>query len=382
MADSDPHPHAHAHAQGSAGAASGRPTLPSEFNHGVMNQSQGLHAHGAQRGHHDAHRRGHSHGHSHRHPHGPSENTSSRALLFGIALNGAFATFEFATGWMVSSTALKADALHNFGDVAGLVLAWAGLLATRKKPNARHTYGWRRGTIVAAFFNALLMLLAMGWLAAEAFERFASPVPTDGYVMMLVAGMGIFVNGVTAWMLKPGSDRDLNLKGAYLHMITDALVSLGVVVAGLLVMFGGWVWADPLTSLLITVVVFVGTWRLFRQSLHLMFDGVPESINMDHLRQTLLSMPGITHVDDLHVWALGTTQSALTAHLVAPLGTSGDEFLRQAVRTLQEQHGIAHVTLQITRNHLGMSCQPPQRGEVRSSDAPPVRPEPLRGASA
>lgn len=284
-------------------------------------------------------------------------HTHSRAFAVGIALNLAFVVVEVWFGLKISSLALLADALHNLSDVAGLVLAWGGALAGRLRPDARHTYGWRRASILAAFFNALLLLVAMGSLGWEAVQRLGQPAtPIDGVTMMTVAGVGIVVNAVTAWMLMQGSQHDLNVRGAFLHMVADALVSLGVVIAGAAVLIWGATWIDPVLSLVIAAVIIVGTWRLFRQSLHLLFDGVPEHIHLDGVRATLLSLPGVVHVDDLHVWAMGTTQNALTAHLVVPLGTSGDDFLRHAVKQLQEQHGIAHVTLQITREHLGMSC--------------------------
>jgi cobalt-zinc-cadmium efflux system protein len=383
------------------------PTLPQD--EAPLHQRQGLHAHGTslppkgagsasklsapvsrsrlgggRSGH--AHSQPHSHHHGLGHGHSPraKEDHTGRALLFAIALNGVFASFEFITGTVIGSMALIADALHNLSDVAGLVLAWAGVLAMRKKPDARHTYGWRRASILAAFFNALLLLVAMGWLASEALDRFGQARDSqDGWVMIVVASVGILVNGVSAWMLLPGSHRDLNLRGAYLHLLADALVSLGVVIAGVLLLVFGWLWVDPAVSLAIGLVVFVATWGLFRKTLHLLFDGVPDSIDLEQVRQTLLAMPGVTHVDDLHVWAMGSTQSALTAHLVAPLGTSGDDFLRNAVRTLQEQHGIAHVTLQITREHLGMSCEPLVRPHASPPGPGPIaRAEPLGGASA
>lgn len=317
------------------------------------------HAHGPEHRHAHGHSHHHAHGHAHHHTHHhpPTEATHNRAFAIGIALNAAFVAVELYYGWKVSSLALVADALHNLSDVAGLIIAWGGALAGRLRPDSRHTYGWRRASILAAFFNALLLLVAMGSLAWEAVQRVGTNAPVAGGTMMAVAGVGIAVNAFTAWLLLSGSEHDLNVRGAFLHMVADALVSLGVVIAGAVVLGFDAYWLDPVLSLVIALVILVGTWRLFRQSLHLLFDGVPESIHLDSVRATLLSMPGVTHVDDLHVWAMGTTQTALTAHLVAPLGTSGDAFLRHAVKQLQEQHGIAHVTLQITREHLGMSCQ-------------------------
>ncbi len=259
-------------------------------------------------------------------------------------------------GWKIGSLALLADAGHNLSDVAGLLLAWAGAFAGRLRPDDRYTYGWRRASIVAAFFNAVLLLLAMGMLAWEAAARFKSPAPMQGQTMMIVAGIGILINGATALLFMRGSEDDLNIRGAFLHMVADALVSLGVVVAGALALVYGWSWLDPVTGLAIAAVIIVGTWRLFRESLHLMFDGVPPHVDLNSVRATLMSLPGVAQVDDLHVWAMGTTQTALTAHLVVPAGSDGDAFLRHAVKQLQEGYGIAHITLQIVRQPLGMSC--------------------------
>lgn len=301
--------------------------------------------------------RGHGHGHSHGHAHGPMSH--NRAFALGILLNLAFVGIEAYYGWKVGSLALLADAGHNLSDVAGLLLAWAGALAGRVRPDARHTYGWRRASIVAAFFNALLLLVAMGSLAWEAVGRLSVAAPVNGVTMIVVAGIGIVINGATALLFMRGSKHDLNLRGAFLHMVADALVSLGVVIAGALALVFAWSWIDPVTSLLIAAVIVVGTWRLFRQSLHLMFDGVPEHVDLVSVRATLMSLPGVAQVDDLHVWAMGTTQTALTAHLVLPQGSQSDAFLRHAVKQLQEGHGIAHVTLQITRQSMGMNCDAP-----------------------
>ncbi len=304
--------------------------------------------------HHDHAHHGHAHQGAAAHAHGPA--SYNRAFAIGIALNLTFVGVEAYCGWKIDSLALLADAGHNLSDVAGLLLAWAGVLAGRKRPDARHTYGWRRASIVAAFFNALLLLVAMGSLSWEAVGRFSNPTPAQGMTMMAVAGVGILVNGATAMLFMRGSEHDVNMRGAYLHMLADALVSLGVVVAGALTVGFAWPWIDPVTSLVIAAVIVVGTWKLFRQSLHLMFDGVPDHVDLNSVRATLLSLPGVAHVEDLHVWAMGTTQTALTAHLVVPLDHDSDSFLRHAVKQLQEGHGIAHVTLQITRRPMGMSC--------------------------
>ncbi|MFT3954700.1 MAG: cation diffusion facilitator family transporter [Piscinibacter sp.] len=316
------------------------------------------HAHHDHHGHHDheeghAHEHGHSHGHGHGHVHAPAN--FDRAFAIGIALNTAFVAIEAFYGWKVDSLALLADAGHNLGDVAGLVLAWAGAAAGRLRPSERHTYGFKRASILAAFANALLLLVAMGSLAWEAIGRLHSPQPTQGLTIIVVAAVGIVINGATALLFMRGGS-DINLRGAFLHMAADALVSAGVVVAGVLTLTMGWSWIDPVASLVIALVIVVGTWGLFRQSLHLMVDGVPAHLNLVEVREFLASLPGVAQVHDLHVWAMGTAEVALTAHLVMPDGPADDAFLAAATERLRERFGIAHVTLQSSRKPLMAAC--------------------------
>lgn len=298
-----------------------------------------------------------THGHERaapRHAHAPHRH--DRAFALGIALNVGFVAVEAYCGWRIGSLALLADAGHNLSDVAGLVLAWAGALAGRLRPDARHTYGWQRASILAAFANAVLLLVAMGALAWEAVQRFAAPVPVEGATVIAVAAVGIVVNTATALLFVRGRHTDLNIRGAFLHMAADALVSAGVVIAGALTLALGWLWLDPVASLVIAVVIVVGTWGLFRQSLHLLFDGVPEGIVLAEVESELASMPGVARVHDLHVWAMGTTQVALTAHLVMPDGGADDDFLRAAGQRLHDRFGIAHVTLQAVREPVAAGC--------------------------
>jgi cobalt-zinc-cadmium efflux system protein len=259
-------------------------------------------------------------------------------------------------GWQVNSLALLADAGHNLSDVFGLVLAWGGALAGRIRPDARYTYGFKRASILAAFLNALLLLVAMGSLAWEAVHRLGTPEATQGLTIMAVAAVGIVVNTATALLFLRGAGGDLNIRGAFWHMAADALVSAGVVLAGALAWWQGWRWVDPVASLVIAVVIVVGTWGLFRQSLHLLFDGVPEHVELDAVRALLAGLPGVTAVHDLHVWAMGTTQTALTAHLVVPAGGTDDAFLSEATAQLQARFGIGHVTLQVVRAPLAGGC--------------------------
>jgi len=300
----------------------------------------------------------HHHDHDppgHGHDHAPAD--FHRAFILGIALNTGFVAVEAWYGWQVNSLALLADAAHNLSDVAGLLLAWMAALAARLRPDTRHTYGWRRGSILAAFANAMLLLVAMGSLGLEALQRLGHPEPTQGWTLITVAAIGIVVNTATALLFLRGRAHDLNVRGAFLHMAADALVSLGVVLGGALYLWQGWAWLDPVISLVIAVVIVVGTWGLLRQSLHLLFDGVPEQVDLAAVHAWLAARPGVARVDDLHVWALSTTQIALTAHLVMPQGHPGDDFLREAGAVLHERFGIAHPTLQITREALMPACR-------------------------
>ena len=282
---------------------------------------------------------------SHNHHHGPA--AFSRAFALGIALNIGFVVVEAAYGWRVGSLALLADAGHNLSDVAGLVLAWVAALAAGRQPDHRHTYGWQRASILAAFANAVLLLVAMGSLLWEAGHRLQSPAPTDGLAIIAVAAIGVLVNGVTAALFMSGSKADINIRGAFLHMAADALVSLGVVASGALYLWTGWAWLDPVTSMAIALVIIAGTWGLFRQSLHLLFDGVPESVDLAKVDALLRAMPGVADVHHLHVWAMSTTDIALTAHLVIPAGHPGDGFLQHVAEALHQRFHITHPTIQI-----------------------------------
>jgi cobalt-zinc-cadmium efflux system protein len=309
----------------------------------------------------EPHEHGHDHpdhGHiGHANHHAPAN--FDRAFAIGITLNIVFVAIEAFFGWKVNSLALLADAGHNLGDVAGLVLAWGGALAGRVRPGGRYTYGWKRASILAAFANAVLLLVAMGSLAWEAIGRLQSPEPTQGFTVMLVAGIGIFVNLGTALLFMRGGEHDLNIRGAFVHMAGDALVSAGVVLAGALALWFGWAWLDPAASLVIALVIVVGTWQLFRQSLHLMFDGVPEHIDLAEVRHELETLPGVARVHDLHVWATGTSDVVLTAHLVMPQGHPDDAFFEAATHRLRDRFRIGHVTLQVVRAPFMALCDGP-----------------------
>jgi len=303
----------------------------------------------------------------HDHSHTPANFNA--AFGIGIALNLGFVAIEAYWGWKVNSLALLADAGHNLSDVIGLVLAWGGALAGRLRPDARHTYGWKRASILTAFVNALLLLVAMGSLAWEAVHRLQSPQAVEGVTVMVVAGIGIVINTATALLFLRGSRHDLNIRGAFLHMAADALVSAGVVLAGGLALAFGWAWLDPVVSLFIAAVIVWGTWGLFRQSLHLLFDGVPEHVDLPAVQALLAGLPGVAQVSDLHVWAMGSSETALTAHLVMPAGGGDDDFLHHATSALHARFDIDHVTLQVTRAAAGGGCTPVQGQGGHDHDA-------------
>jgi cobalt-zinc-cadmium efflux system protein len=304
---------------------------------------------------HVPHGHDHGHGHAHGHHHAPPSDFN-RAFAVGTALNLGFVGIEAFYGWKVDSLALLADAAHNLSDVAGLLLAWAGAWAARIRPGARRTYGWQRASILAAFTNAMLLLVAMGGLGFEAIQRLGSPQPMHGWTVIGVAAAGIVVNTATALMFMRGQ-HDLNVRGAFLHMAADALVSLAVVIAGALYLWQGWGWIDPVMSLIVVAVIFWSTWGLLRESTNLLFDGVPSQIDPTAVRTYLLSLPGVTQVHDLHIWAMSTTHIALSAHLIAPDGPLGDAVLGQATAALKDQHRIDHVTLQVMQCAVGPMCE-------------------------
>lgn len=320
------------------------------------------HAHAGGHDHHHDHA---GHGHGHRHPHGPA--SYDRAFAIGIALNIGFVVVEAGFGWLAGSLALLADAGHNLSDVAGLILAWGAAAAGRLPPTHRRTYGWARASILAALANGMLLLFAMGALALEAFQRLQSPEPVGGWTVIAVAACGVVVNGLTAALFMSGRKADLNIRGAFLHMAGDALVSLGVVAAGALYLRFGWGWLDPAVSLAIAAIIVAGAWGLFRQSLHLLFDGVPDQVDLHAVRATLASLPGVTGVHDLHVWAMGTSRIALTAHLVMPRPPVDDGFLQGAAEALDARHGIVHVTLQLVREPFAPACDAPAPDASRAA---------------
>lgn len=292
-----------------------------------------------------------AHGHHHAAP-----THYNRIFMVGVGLNVIFVAIEAAFGLGLRSLALLADAGHNLSDVLGLLLAWGAHRLAQRPPSLRYTYGWRRSSILAALLNGVLLLLAMGAIAWEALQRLWSPLPVAGLALVAVAGVGILINGFTAWLFMAGRHHDLNLRGAFLHMAADTLVSVGVVVAGLAIWLTGWRWFDPVISLIIIAVVVVGTGHLLRGALAIALDGVPANIEPLAVRQFLQDLPQVKAVHDLHIWAMSTTEVALTAHLVMPTGHPGDRFLAHASHTLATRFGIHHATLQIELGNADHPC--------------------------
>ncbi len=283
---------------------------------------------------------GHSHG---------LESPYQRAFRWGIALNTGFIVIEVVFGLWAQSLALLADAGHNLSDVLGLLIAWGASRLARRAPSLRRTYGLRRSTILAALANAVLLLIAIGGIAMQAIGRFRHPAEVSGTTMMIIAGAGVLVNGLTARFFWSGRHHDLNVRGAYLHMAADAAVSVGVVLAGLLITWTGALWIDPLVSLVIVAVIGFGTWSLLRESFDLAMDAVPSHIDPVAVRRYLESLPGVVGVHELHIWATSTTEVALSAHLVKPDPAGDDALLIEIMTTLSEDYAIAHPTIQWER---------------------------------
>jgi cobalt-zinc-cadmium efflux system protein len=290
------------------------------------------------------------------HEHSHSPKTYNRAFLIGTSLNIGFVLVEAWFGAIAHSLALLADAGHNLSDVLGLLLAWAASYLVQRPPNRKYTYGLRRTSILSALLNAILLLLAMGGIAWEAIRRLSDPSPIAGVTVIWVAGIGVVINTITALLFMSGRERDLNIRGAFLHMAADALVSVGVVLAGIAILLTGWLWFDPVISLIIVVVIVFGTWNLFREALELILDGVPKQIEPIAVRTFLDELPGVTRVHDLHIWAMSTTETALTAHLVIPEGCVSDRFLADTSEALHTHFGIDHSTLQIETGHPDYPC--------------------------
>jgi cobalt-zinc-cadmium efflux system protein len=325
---------------------------------------------GAHHHHHHAHDHGHDHGHAHgHHGHGHHHHAPAsfgRAFAIGIALNSVFVVIEAGYGIAAGSMALVADAGHNLSDVLSLAVAWAASVLVARPPSARFTYGYKSSSILAALFNAALLMLALGAILVETIHRLIAPQPVAAGPVMIVAGIGIVINTVTALLFLRGSEHDINIRGAYLHMASDAAVSAGVVAAGALIAFTGAWWIDPVTSLVIVGVIAWGTWGLAKDSLKMGLHGVPASVDARRVEAFLTGLPGVSAVHDLHIWPMSTTETAMTAHLVIPEGYPGDAFLNELSHALAHDFAICHSTVQVeTADHAGHGCAPASQPQAK-----------------
>ncbi|MBS0232512.1 MAG: cation transporter [Proteobacteria bacterium] len=303
---------------------------------------------------HDHEHSGHSHNHGQEpdsHAHGPGHAHAPKdfgwAFAVGTSLNIAIVILETVFGVWSNSMALLADAGHNLSDVFGLLLAWGASALVKRRPTTRYTYGLGSSSILAALANGILLLVATGGIAWEAIQRLSQPQPVAGLTVMIVAGIGILGNGFTAWLFTSGRNDDINVRGAFLHMAADAAISLGVVIAGGLTLYTGWLAIDPLVSLAIAALIVWGTWSLLKDSFAMAMQAVPPGLESGEVRQALEKLPGVARLHDLHIWATSTTKTALTCHLIIPGGHPGDAFLMDAAHMLATRFKIDHATFQI-----------------------------------
>ncbi len=310
------------------------------------------HDHGHDHGH--GHSHGHGRGHSHGHDHGPVRHDTAFAI--GVGLNSALVAAQIGFGLLAGSMALLADAVHNLGDVLGLLLSWGASRLILRAPSQRRTYGWGRTTIMASLANAVLLLVSIGAIGIEALQRLAHPGAVDAGMVAWVAAAGLVVNGATAMLFMRGREGDLNLRSAFVHMASDAVLSAGVLVAALIIMRTNLTWLDPAVSLAIVAVIGAGTWGLLRESTNLALDAVPEGLDCEAISAFLAALPGVREVHDLHVWALSTTETAMTAHLVHDGTGEGETLVRQAVVGLKQRYSIGHVTVQIETEAGAEAC--------------------------
>jgi len=315
------------------------------------------HAHGESHAHSDSEHAGHGHSFGHGHSHGSHSHAPmdyDRIFIIGIALNITIVVLEAGAGFWSGSMSLLADAGHNLSDVLALGLAWGAHLLGRRKPTPRYTYGLRGTSILAALFNAIFLLVVTGALSLEAIQRLLHPTPVEGLAMIVVAAAGMVINGLTALMLATHRKEDLNMRGAFLHMVADAAVSAGVVVTGALVLLTGALWLDPAVSLVINLTIIAGTWGLLSESMRLSLAGVPSSVRAEEVKNYITALPDVAGFHDFHIWATSTSEVAMTAHLIMPKGHPGDDFLHEVSTELNKRFGIGHATLQIEIEENGI----------------------------
>lgn len=290
---------------------------------------------------------------AHEHHHNHTVSSLNRAFIIGIVLNVGFVAVEFTVGMLYNSMGLLSDAGHNLSDVAGLLLAMLAFRLAQAHATPSYTYGYKKSTVLISLLNSVILLVAVGVIIAESIQRMAHPAPVEGSVIAWTAGVGVLINGFTAWLFLKDKDRDLNVKGAYLHMAADALVSVGVLVSGLVISRTGWTIVDPIVGLVVAGVIIASVWSLTRDSLRLSLDGVPPGIRVDALERRMKSVQGVQAVHHIHVWAISTTQNALTAHIVLK-DLNGMETIKEQLKEQLETAGICHVTLEFERE--GSCC--------------------------
>ncbi len=295
--------------------------------------------------------------HNHAHDHAHTTKDFGKAFIIGILLNTLFIVAEVIYGLNANSLSLLADAGHNIGDVLGLFLAWGAVILAKRLPSDRYTYGLQSASILAALGNAILLLVACGGIGWEAVQRFYQPTQVASTTVMFVAAIGILINGFTAWLFMAGRKKDLNIRGAFLHLAADAVISLGVVIAGAIMLQTGWLWLDPLVSLLISVIIVIGTWELLRDALALSLHAAPKHINPSQVRTFLAELKGVEEVHDLHIWAMSTTNVALSVHLLMPCGHPGDTFIKTITHDLETRFEITHATIQIEVGDGSVECR-------------------------
>jgi len=307
----------------------------------------------------DAHGAGDDHDHDHAKGHAHAPPSNNTAFAIGVTLNLGFVIAEVVYGLSANSLASLSDAGHNLSDVFGLLIAWGAAHLGKSLPTKRRTYGLRRSSILAALVNAVVLLVAVGAITLEAATRFRHPEPVVADTVIWVAGLGIVINGISALLFMAGRKHDLNIKGAFLHMAGDAAISAGVVVAGLAIAATGWQWLDPVTSIVIGMLIVWGTWGLLRESVNLAMDAVPEGIDLHAVEAYLAKLSGVKSVHDLHIWGMSTTESALTVHLVMPTPPTSDRFLDDVCHELREHYDVDHITVQIEHGDVGCHQAPP-----------------------
>ena len=297
---------------------------------------------------------------SHEHHHHAEVSSLNKAFIIGIVLNTGFVIAEFTAGFWYNSLGLISDAGHNLGDVASLVLAMLAFRLAKINPNPKYTYGYKKSTILVSLLNAVILLVAVGLILSESIDKLFHPRPVDGDAVAWVAGVGVLINAATAWLFMKDKEKDLNVKGAYLHMAADALVSVGVVVSGIIIMHTGWYIIDPLIGIAIAIIIVISTWGLLRDSLRLSLDGVPSDIDYKQIEEVIAGVPGVSSFHHMHIWALSTTENALTVHIV-PADMENMEALKCTLKQKLCEAGIAHATLEFETpgQHCEGNCCPP-----------------------